>query len=176
MENRKTVGIIVGRFQVPELHEGHLKLLTDVRETMDDFFVFLGSTETKGLTIHDPLPYAARKDMFVSHAIRRDHIFEIIDVGYWEKWVKILDEKIKCLIFLGLIPEDARILICGSRDSVTTRYKQSGGIYDVYEIATHGEFSGTEARKNFIETFDPTEERWSKEKREICIWAVNNMK
>lgn len=173
MENRKTVGIIVGRFQVPELHSGHLKLIEEARKATDDLFLFLGSTKTKGLTEHDPLPYEARKDMFVSCGIKRDHIFEIVDVGNWEKWVKILDEKIKCLVLLGLIPEDAEILICGSRDSVATKYKQSGGSYDVYEITAFGEFSGTEARKNFIKSYVPGE--WTKEMRELCIWIVNNI-
>lgn len=164
------VGVVVGRFQVPTLHEGHCRLIEHAINNYDQVIVLIGDTISKKLTSHDPLPYEARKSM-ISEVYPNAIIGKIVDVGNWEKWVKNLDSLIECACIFEHI-EDPEIYICGSRDSVVDRYKESGGKYetDIFEefLGSHGaKISGTETRRKVFETFKPC---WNIDQRSLAIW------
>lgn len=58
----KSVGVIVARFQVPSLTEGHRALIDYVLARHQEVLVVLGESRTLA-TPHDPLPYELRAAM-----------------------------------------------------------------------------------------------------------------
>ena len=171
------IGIIVGRFQVPHLHLGHRHLLYQAIKNCDKVFVFIGSTKDGKLTNHDPLPFIARKKMINEEidSIPLERIYEIVDVGNWELWVKKLDKKIDSLKELGLIDKNDSIYICGSRDSVVDKYKESGGTFDILYLKEIPEESGTKTRNEFLSYFKEENIHWDKNLREAIVWYVNKL-
>jgi bifunctional NMN adenylyltransferase/nudix hydrolase len=61
-KNEYKVGVVVGRFQVPELHEGHKKLISMAQINHERCIVFIACTEVKG-SDRDPLDYDTRAAM-----------------------------------------------------------------------------------------------------------------
>lgn len=190
-------GIIVGRFQVPTLTNGHKHLIKNAALEVDQLIIFIGDTKDGKLTPHDPLPFEARVksiNQFISQVIddpldfyerkllslSKDEnikIFRIVDVGNYPKWVENLDSKIEALRLLEIIPEDNEIFIIGSRDSVAQKYKDNGGKFDTIEInelkdSNNISISGTEYRKNLIERFSPS---WDMGERKFAIWLVSKI-
>ncbi len=56
------VAVIVGRFQVNELHEAHIDLITSVLNKHDRVLLFLGNSTIRN-TLNNPLDYRARRTM-----------------------------------------------------------------------------------------------------------------
>ena len=173
------VGIIVGRFQVPDLTKGHRGLFSKAFNECEKLIVFIGETKNGKITPHDPLPYEPRANMIVEFFLNRygkgkiPQIYKIVDIGDYPKWVEDLDSKIQSLMNLELIEESDDINIYGSRDSVAEKYKENGGKYKtcvVQEVGTG--ISGTEVRKNIWESYKPD---WDKEKREFAIWLAGKL-
>lgn len=164
----KRVGIIVGRFQVPKLTEGHYNLISSVCREFDKTVVFIGTTKTGEMTFHDPLPFEARKEL-ISQTFPDlgPMIFEIRDIGDWTRWVEDLDRKIESLRNLGIIGSHDEVVICGSRDSVPTKYTDYGGTHKTYILSPFGEFSGTACRIDIVNKYKPV---WTEESRSLAIW------
>ena len=59
-ETKTDVGVIVGRFQVHELHEGHRGLIDTVRDKHDKLIMFLGLARLRN-TLRTPLDFRARR-------------------------------------------------------------------------------------------------------------------
>ena len=57
-----SLGVIVGRFQVPELHEGHHKLIAHVLSQHPQILILLGVTPVLG-SKRNPLDYITRERM-----------------------------------------------------------------------------------------------------------------
>lgn len=190
-------GIIVGRFQVPTLTDGHRYLIKNAALEVDQLIIFVGDTKDGKLTSHDPLPFEARVksiNQFISQAIddpldlyerkllsldknENIKIFRIVDVGNYPKWVEKLDSKIEALRLLEIVPEDNDIFIIGSRDSIVQKYKDNGGKFNTIEInelkdSNNVSISGTEYRKNLVESFSPS---WDMNERRFATWLINKM-
>ena len=60
--HQDTVGVIVARFQVPELHAGHRYLIETVLRQHKDVLIFLGTTAAQ-LTRNNPLSADVRRLM-----------------------------------------------------------------------------------------------------------------
>lgn len=131
------VGIIVGRFQVPELHDAHLDLIQTVCNRHDKVVLFLGLSPVK-VTRENPLDFEARKQMILE-------AFPLITVLYCNDqasdavWSKKLDQQIDFV----LTPTQTAV-IYGSRDSFISHYS---GKYATTELVQDKYISGTEARK-----------------------------
>lgn len=155
-----SVGVIVARFQVPELHIGHQELIEFVRARHPTILVILGSTG-KHLTAHDPLPFCLRKAM-VLEAYPQTEVCEMLDSDPPSpaKWSKDLD-----LLLRDRYP-DREIVLYGSRDSFLAVYN---GTFPTYEVtsATSTE-SGTKVRAT-------TELPSSLDARKALIWAMREM-
>lgn len=176
--------IIVGRFQVPRLTEGHKSLFKHAfrDQNVDKVVVFIGETKDGKPTPHDPLPFEARKSMIEEfkeeNSAGSERIVEILkikDLGNYPKWVEQLDKKIESLINLDIIQDNSEIIILGSRDSVATRYKENGGKYEVEvipaakNVCENSPYSGTMVRERIISNYTPT---WTESLRRFLIYFI----
>lgn len=57
------LGVIIGRFQTPYLHEGHLAVIEAARNSCDDILILIGVTAATG-TDKNPLDFETRKHLF----------------------------------------------------------------------------------------------------------------
>ena len=164
----KNIGIIVGRFQVPELHPGHLHLIKFALDNFEEVHAVIGVTKGDKLDQKNPLPYEAREIMILEtfpELFGKLHTIE--DIGNYPVWVQKLDE------ILEPLAKDGVIHIIGSRDSVATRYKEFGGKHEIAIIEPLECFSGTGARNTIKQNYHPL---WHKEARKIAVWAIENQK
>jgi ADP-ribose pyrophosphatase YjhB (NUDIX family)/nicotinamide mononucleotide adenylyltransferase len=139
-QNDYDVGVIVGRFHVPELHPGHKQLFEHVAETHDNrVLIFLGNAPTKS-TVINPLNYQARRQMIVEDFPNLgDNIHYINDERDDESWSKRLDGMIR-----DLIGPQTTVVLYGSRESFIDHYK---GAFPCQEMEQEMFVSGTEMRK-----------------------------
>lgn len=68
------IGIIVGRFQVPRLHEGHIKLIETAKKECDKVIIFVGSSIVR--SEYNPLPYEVVKRNVLTACINKGSFFE----------------------------------------------------------------------------------------------------
>lgn len=108
-------GVIVGRFQVNNLHAGHLELFRQVSEKHERVIVFIGVARTIA-TARNPLDFETRKKMI--QAEYPDFvILPLRDEKNDEVWSKKLDEHIADVTqFTG------NVTLYGGRDSFVPHY------------------------------------------------------
>jgi bifunctional NMN adenylyltransferase/nudix hydrolase len=134
-----TVGIIVGRFQTPMLHEGHIDLFDHVCGRHDRVVVYLGNSP-----VVDPdnfLDYQQRKAMILEKYPNVEVLY-IHDTNENKTWSPRLDE----LVSHQLRPME-KPLLYGSRDSFIKAYMDGKGRYDCEEFEAKRMISATEIRK-----------------------------
>lgn len=133
------VGVIVGRFQVPELHEAHKDLIKAVCDAHDKVIVFLGLSPVM-VTTENPLDFEARKQMLLESFPQVSVLFAK-DLPSDQLWSRNLDEKIADVTTPAQKP-----VLYGGRDSFIARYS---GKYPTLELEPeiYVNFSGTEIRK-----------------------------
>lgn len=155
------VGIIVARFQVPELHEEHVSLIQKVVNTHPRVLVILGlAADACKCTFNNPLDFPTRKAM-VEKAFPSVEVLYIKDVGDDQIWSKELDRLIH-----SQIGPTQRVVLYGSRDSFIPHYL---GKFDKEELVPTRFISGKEIRRNV-----GIKSKATKEFREGVIWAVEN--
>ena len=136
------VGVIVGRFQVPSLHEGHRKIIQEVLNRHSGrCIIFIGVSPTLG-TKENPLDFVTRRAMIEQH-FPNVVVAPLMDNGSDEVWSRNLDNAIKVIYPLG------KICLYGGRDSFVKCYK---GQFDAYEFPTHDYRPGTEIRAEIGKT------------------------
>lgn len=134
-ERKGSVGVIVGRFQVSRLHDGHLHLIDFVRENHEDVLIVLGVPGAYP-TARNPLSFELRKAMIQNH-YPEVKIARIADHPSDKCWSKELDRIIREL-FPG-----QKAKMYGSRDSCLDVY--CGKLSKCYFTPQNGE-SGTKKR------------------------------
>jgi len=153
------VGVIVGRFQVPYLHDAHKDLIESVRKEHKKVVIFLGLSPVM-VTKRNPLDFEARKQMLL--AVYPDiTVLYIKDVNNDETWSRTLDGMIHDIVS----PTQVAVLY-GSRDSFISHYQ---GNRPTVELIPERTISGTELRKAAS-----TEVKCSPLFREGVIWATSN--
>ena len=140
MDKSYTIGALVGRFQVHELHEAHHYLIDQVVKNHKKVILFLGVPKVVG-TKKNPLDFESRKKM-IQHHYPEIVILALPDFGDDKRWSHELDKRIKEVYPIG------DVLMYGGRDSFIPYYKNGGGQFDCQELDEYGTFvSGTEVRK-----------------------------
>lgn len=134
---QKTVGVIIGRFQLANLHVGHKHLIDTVKSKNDEVCILLGSSGGAP-TKRNPLPFSIRKEM-IQDLYADAKVFEIIDSK--NKWSENVDEILKKNF------KNKNIRLYGSRDSFSKWY--FGEFPFVYVREIHN-ISGTEIRNSNI--------------------------
>ena len=130
------IGVIVGRFQVDELHEGHLNLINSVIGNHDKVILFLGTHPIPN-TEYNPLDYKIR-ELMIQESFPGVTIQLIKDVNNDEEWSKNLDIKIREIYPMG------DVTLYGSRDGFTNSYK---GQFTTVQLQDRFKISGSEIRK-----------------------------
>jgi bifunctional NMN adenylyltransferase/nudix hydrolase len=141
MTHIPTVGVVVGRFQVPRLHPGHRHLLSSVSARCDKLFVVLGSAEFP--TPRNPLSFGMRKAM-IEARFPEAIVGELKDTPSDADW----DARLDALIDAAFPGYDA--VLYGSRDSFIDAYR---GRYKTAAIEPLGSHSGTKLRSGASGSF-----------------------
>ena len=140
------VGVVIGRFQVNELHEAHIDLIQSVLDRHDRVLVFLGNSIIRN-TLNNPLDYRARRAM-IAEKFPTVEIHYINDNPSDTVWAKNLDK----LIGEQLLPLQT-VTLYGSRDSFLKCYS---GKYNTCELEATTFISGTEVRRRVCNNYPPT--------------------
>ena len=131
-------GVIIGRFQTPELHSEHIKLINYVLDKHEKVILFLGVSPTLANKKH-PMDFITRKYMIEEQfGISKLIIMPLSDNKSDEIWSKQLDSKIKEVFPLG------SVTIYGSRDSFIPYYK---GVNKTLELQPDVFVSATDIRE-----------------------------
>ena len=140
------VGVIVGRFQVNELHEAHVDLINSVTQKHDRVLLFLGNSIIRNTT-SNPLDYRARRAM-IEDKFPSVEVYYINDHPSDAAWSKNLDN----LIGEQLLPFQT-VTLYGSRDSFLKAYS---GKFNVCELEATTFISGTEVRRRVSNNYPAT--------------------
>lgn len=132
------VGVIVGRFQVHELHDGHRELLNDISLRHQKTILFLGHRPGVLGSRNDPLDFQSRKAMVTIHYPNLT-VLPLPDKPRDDQWSEDLDRRI------NEVTEGLSVQLYGSRDSFVPAYS---GKYPVVQLQASFNQSGTEVRKS----------------------------
>jgi bifunctional NMN adenylyltransferase/nudix hydrolase len=130
------VGVIVGRFQVQDLHTGHSEIIDEVFKNHKKVLIFIGVSSVKN-TRRNPLDYITRVKM-ISNSYPDAVILQINDQPDDKIWSEILDARIR------EICQTESILLYGSRDGFIPRYS---GKFSTVELQSSKSLSGSEIRE-----------------------------
>ena len=161
MEDSYDVGVIVGRFQVPELHEAHMDIIRSVCEKHKKVIIFLGLSPLL-VTTRNPLDFESRKRMILAE-FPQVNVLYAKDCHSDEIWVRRLDEQIK-----DVVSPNQSVILYGGRDSFIKHYTPHGK-FPTRELEQTRWISGTEMRKSISKTV-----RSSPDFRAGVIWAAWN--
>ena len=133
------IGVVIGRFQVDSLHDGHRWIIGQALSHHRQIVIFIGCAPILG-TKHDPLDYPTRERM-----IRTEYpdaiVLPLYDHASDEKWSEQLDAAIR-----GVFPGLDRAVLYGGRGSFVKHYL---GKFDARELDSPVRYrSGTEQRED----------------------------
>lgn len=133
---KQTLGVVVGRFQVSELHAGHRYLIETALSENDVVMVILG--DTGGFpTKRNPLPSSIRASI-ISEAFPSVGISVLRDTASDEMWSTAPDAHIG-----KRAGDDSIVTLYASRDGFASSYQ---GKYAVKTLPAIPALSGTEMR------------------------------
>lgn len=133
------VGVIVGRFQVPSLHDGHIELIDHVVDAHDKVIIFLGLAATVGGR-ENPLDFESRKQMLLEKYPQVSVLY-IKDTGNDDSWSDKLDKQIADVCTPA---QEQSVCLYGARDSFIEHY--TSGRFPTTTLEASHYFSGSEVR------------------------------
>lgn len=163
LRDRRALGVVIARMQVPYLTKSHETLIQTCLSRHDRSILFLGVSPST--TAKDPFPYLFRKEMIEKYTVRftvlplPDHTDNAI-------WVDTLDRMVKAQLVQG---ESA--VLYGGRDSFIPYYKEQNGAFECVELAPTDYDSGTESRRLAAIKL-PT---YSHEAANAILWTLNQI-
>lgn len=132
------VGVIIGRFQVPMLHKGHLKLFETVLARHKRVLVLLGNSAWRG-GIQNPLDYHTREQM-IRGLFPNVLVSLITDRRTNEEWSQDVDKAIR-----SIFPFE-RITLYGGRKGFVSFYSGVFSTVETLEDPLFDSQSGTDLR------------------------------
>lgn len=158
----KDIGVVVGRFQVPSLHDGHQQLLDLVSSRHDKILIVVGCAMWTG-TPENPLDFPARMTMLKTR-YPNAVVLPISDTMSDLIWSQKLDNLIREAFPFG------GVQLYGGRDSFINHYH---GKFDTMELdGITDAVSGTRVREEVARRILQTEE----ERRGAIYNAQNQYK
>lgn len=159
VDEKGSCGVIVGRFQVPFLHEAHKELIDRVVKAHPKVIIFLGLSPCL-VTRNNPLDFEARRKM-LQEMYPDAIILYIDDVPSDEIWSKKLDDQIT-----RIISPNQSVVLYGGRDGFVKHYT---GKFKTCELESTTFVSGTEIRNSISKSV-----KGSPDFRMGVIWAAYN--
>lgn len=153
------VGVIVGRFQVPELHQAHRELIEHVTRSHNKTVIFLGLSPLTG-TRENPLDFESRKQMILKQ-FPDVNVLYIKDHPSDDAWARRLDEMVGDV----LTPTQTAVLY-GGRDSFINHYPTKK--FATRELTQDVWVSGSEMRKDIAKRSTKA----SPDFRAGAVWAA----
>lgn len=130
------LGVIIGRFQVDQISDGHKDLIMQVRQQHERTLILVGVSPVPG-TIENPLDYASREYMLRS--IYADlTILPVSDHPSDKLWSENVDKLIRTVFPIG------SVCLYGGRDSFMPFYS---GQFDTCEFPPTNYIPATEKRE-----------------------------
>lgn len=129
------IAAIIGRFQVPYLHPGHLHLIATALRENDKVVILLGTTVSGRPDEKNPYGVIERIDM-IQRIFPQVHIHVLTDMNSDEEWSKEVD---------WIMRLERATVIYHSRDSFKDHYHGKNELKEVEEIPG---FSGTKLRES----------------------------
>ena len=154
------VGVIIGRFQTPDLHAGHRNLIDSVRGEHKKVLMFICSTPGVFVTRRNPLDYYTRM-LMMQENYPDMIILPLHDMPSDEDWSRCVDQKIA-----ETFGDHISAALYGSRDAFIPHYT---GKFPTVELTDSFNFSGTEARQAASQ-----EVRQHSEFRRGVVYAAHN--
>lgn len=153
------LGVVIGRFQVAQLHEGHIALLSVVQEQCDRLLILVGCAPAP-FNPHDPLPFFARANS-INSIFPQATVLPLHDMPNDEDWSQQIDNIIRT--FVSTQRGGLEVTIYGGHDSSLPHYN---GIFQTITLNLRRSISGTQIRQ-------ATELGASYEFRQGMIYAQN---
>ena len=148
VQKKYDIGVIVGRFQAPDLHQGHRDLIETVMDNHQQILIFLGLSPARS-TLNNPLDFETRRKM-IQASYPDVNVLYIDDSPSDKAWSKRLDSQIR-----KLTSPASSVVLYGSRDSFISHYH---GKYDTIELAQKVFTSATQIRNEVSLTTKGTED------------------
>lgn len=134
-EKQTEIGIVIGRFQLHNLHEAHKELIQCVIDRHDKVIVFLGTSSAIGTQRH-PLDFITRKYM-IEEQFSNLVILPLPDNKSDDVWSNQIHAKVREVFPSG------DVTLYGSRDSFISYYK---GTWNCIELEPTTYISATDIR------------------------------
>ncbi|MCK5235431.1 MAG: NUDIX domain-containing protein [Deltaproteobacteria bacterium] len=135
-EKSYDVGVLIGKFQVDELHPGHRQLVEAVIAKHKKVIILVGVSPTLGTKLN-PLDYPTRRALFDEYADPNVIIQPVWDVPSNKVWSDNVDHLVRTIAPLG------SVCLYGGRDSFIEHYE---GIFNTYEYQVVTDQEGTTIR------------------------------
>jgi bifunctional NMN adenylyltransferase/nudix hydrolase len=140
VEQKYDVGVIVARFQVPELHSVHTDLINYVIGRHSKVIIFIGLTASSVFSKKNPLDFQSREQMIREKYPDNIIISHITDNKSDTLWSKILDSKIS-----ELVGPAQTVVLYGGRDSFIPHY--DGRFHTIELEGISDSITGTKIRE-----------------------------
>ncbi len=115
-EKLRSLGVIVGRFQIPELHEGHIHLLDSVAKKHRHMLILLGCS-LGPIDLRDPYNFEVRM-LMLRGRYPAAHVLPLLDSSESNReWSLRLDTAVRVVVPTG------EAVLYGSRDSFIPKYE-----------------------------------------------------
>jgi bifunctional NMN adenylyltransferase/nudix hydrolase len=151
------VGVIIGRFQVHELHDAHRDLIEYVCSKHEKVIVFLGISPLMN-SATNPLDFQARQKM-IQEAFPDVIVAYVEDMADDDVWSAKLDKQVRALVHAN-----QTVILYGGRDSFLPHYT---GEFPTQELMQETFRSGAAVRKQIARS----NARASADFRAGVIWA-----
>lgn len=151
------VGVIIGRFQVHELHDAHRDLIEYVCERHEKVIIFLGISPLMN-SVSNPLDFQARQKM-IAAAFPDVIVAYIQDTADDSVWSLKLDQQVR-----SLTTANQSVVLYGGRDSFLPHYT---GDFPTQELMQETFMSGDAVRKSIARS----SARATADFRAGVIWA-----
>lgn len=130
------IGVIIGRFQVDEIHSGHTALLDYVAKNHENMLILLGVKPTPA-SKENPLDFRTRKSMLATFYPNAE-IMPVVDMANDEAWSQQVDNLIYSIYGIK------SATLYGGRDSFIPHYS---GRHTTEQLNFGGNTNGTEIRE-----------------------------
>lgn len=173
-ETKKNIGVVIGRFQTDELHDGHKQVLQTAVDDYDvDILMVLVGTTAIGPSKQDPLDFATR-DAMISAWFSDEYYsdkslitFPLLDMQDDRDWAAQIDRYIRGVAGTGASPMS--VIVIGGRDSAIPTYTKNSNRYPSVVIEpSDANVSATERRQQIAKMTPPDSAAF----RQGCIYTT----